>query len=593
MIGMLDKKVVKYTRDGIQQTNLTTGETQMLTVSKHGREIRYSGNGQSRYEGKERSTTKAKVAYSRSVYQVKHGLPANPSQPEKKSGVRADSSRETIYRPGKSKPGSMTAGTSRRAELMRMPVALQKRSESPITEHRSSANDRIFLTNTSPALLPGSADSSSRYRRHTFRSAALRAGEDSSEDLEENDNLGISAVGTYGKFGYRSARGVQNFRNRRVRRRYLSDGKYGRKAGRTVTSRARSAVQSAAGSAKKAVKAIQAVTKTLANPMTWKIIAVIVGILLIFYSTSQIAGSFAASIGGSTTEHPDLTNYVMQLDTDFQTKVSDIINSYKSKSDTTVTVEGSNVINTDENALAILVTGDWTDIQLNEQNKNRLRNAHSVLNTYSVSDAESTVTETTDDGQTVTKTVHKVTVYINTYTAKDKIDSFGFDSDKKAHVLEMLDLLDQIDNVNQRNVTPTPGGGGSPGASYDDPQVQALINEAEKYLGYPYVWGGSTPATSFDCSGFVSWVYTHSGVHNLPRTTAQGIFNQCTVVSASEAKPGDLVFFKDTYPTSNTVTHIGIYVGNGRMLHCGDPIQYTSLNKTYWQQHFYAYGRLK
>lgn len=125
-----------------------------------------------------------------------------------------------------------------------------------------------------------------------------------------------------------------------------------------------------------------------------------------------------------------------------------------------------------------------------------------------------------------------------------------------------------------------------------DPSFAALITEAEKYLGYPYVWGGSSPSTSFDCSGFVCYVYTHSGVHNLPRTTATGIYNQCAIVSRSEAKPGDLIFFTKTYNSDGPVSHVGIYVGDGMMIHCGSPIQYANINSSYWQEHFYAFGRL-
>lgn len=130
-----------------------------------------------------------------------------------------------------------------------------------------------------------------------------------------------------------------------------------------------------------------------------------------------------------------------------------------------------------------------------------------------------------------------------------------------------------------------------PGEALTDETFRRLITEAEKYLGYPYVWGGSTPATSFDCSGFVCWVFSNSGVYPLSRTTAQGIYNQCARISPQEAKPGDLIFFKGTYATSE-VSHIGIYVGDGMMIHCGSPIQYTSVNTSYWQSHFFAYGRL-
>ena len=131
-----------------------------------------------------------------------------------------------------------------------------------------------------------------------------------------------------------------------------------------------------------------------------------------------------------------------------------------------------------------------------------------------------------------------------------------------------------------------------PGEALSNPAFAALISEAEKYLGWPYVWGGSSPSTSFDCSGFVCWVYTASGVHNLPRTTATGIFNQCSYVSPADAKPGDLIFFTKTYACDGPVSHVGIYVGGGMMIHAGDPIKYASINTSYWQEHFYAFGRL-
>ena len=139
-----------------------------------------------------------------------------------------------------------------------------------------------------------------------------------------------------------------------------------------------------------------------------------------------------------------------------------------------------------------------------------------------------------------------------------------------------------------RYITNPPQGYEVPGEYLDDETFAAMLSEAQKYIGYPYVWGGSSPATSFDCSGYLSWVINHSG-WNVGRQTAQGLYNLCTPVSSP--RPGDLVFFKGTYNTSG-VSHCGIYVGDGRMLHCGDPIGYANLNTSYWQSHFYAYGRL-
>ena len=129
-----------------------------------------------------------------------------------------------------------------------------------------------------------------------------------------------------------------------------------------------------------------------------------------------------------------------------------------------------------------------------------------------------------------------------------------------------------------------------PPEALKDATFAAMLTEAEKYLGYPYVWGGSSPATSFDCSGFVSWVINHSG-WDVGRLGAQGLYNICTPVTAAQAKPGDLIFFQGTYDVTG-VSHVGIYVGGGMMIHCGDPISYANINTSYWQEHFYAYGRL-
>ena len=131
-----------------------------------------------------------------------------------------------------------------------------------------------------------------------------------------------------------------------------------------------------------------------------------------------------------------------------------------------------------------------------------------------------------------------------------------------------------------------------PGEALTDEKFRKMITEAEKYLGYPYVWGGSSPSTSFDCSGFVSWVINHCGNGwNFGRLTAEGLRQVCAIIPRSEAKPGDLIFFQGTYNTTGA-SHVAIYVGNGMMIHCGNPIQYASIDTAYWQAHFYCFGRL-
>lgn len=148
----------------------------------------------------------------------------------------------------------------------------------------------------------------------------------------------------------------------------------------------------------------------------------------------------------------------------------------------------------------------------------------------------------------------------------------------------------------------TPDGAGSSGEYQDydipdealtDEKFRKMITEAEKYLGYPYVWGGSSPSTSFDCSGFVSWVINHCGNGwNVGRQTANGLMGKCDIIPKSEAKPGDLIFFQKTYNTSGA-SHVGIYVGSGMMIHCGNPISYASIETSYWRQHYYCMGRIR
>jgi len=130
-----------------------------------------------------------------------------------------------------------------------------------------------------------------------------------------------------------------------------------------------------------------------------------------------------------------------------------------------------------------------------------------------------------------------------------------------------------------------------PEEALEDPMFAALIAEAEKYLGYPYVWGGSDPSTSFDCSGFVSWVFTQSGVYNTGRLGATGLYGVCKPITPEEARPGDMVFFEGTISRASGITHVGLYVGNGMMIHCGNPITYADLRDRYWVEHFYGFGR--
>ena len=178
------------------------------------------------------------------------------------------------------------------------------------------------------------------------------------------------------------------------------------------------------------------------------------------------------------------------------------------------------------------------------------------------------------------------------------IRSAGLTEDQMERYELLLETLGNRSYLFGDDISSAPGGGGEytdydiPGEALTDTAFANMIREAEKYLGYPYVWGGASPSTSFDCSGFVSWVINNCGNGwSVGRQTADGLKNLCDIIPPSEAKPGDLIFFQGTYNTSGA-SHVGIYVGDGMMIHCGDPISYASIETSYWQQHFYCYGRI-
>lgn len=185
------------------------------------------------------------------------------------------------------------------------------------------------------------------------------------------------------------------------------------------------------------------------------------------------------------------------------------------------------------------------------------------------------------NGQTVTQGQEIATVGS---TGKSTDSHLHLEFEKNGKKLNPLFFIESEQFVSGTN-------GGLAGAALGDGQFATLITEGEKYLGYPYVFGGKTPQTSFDCSGFVSWVLTHSGVKQIS-ASAQGLYDNCTPITETELKPGDLIFFQGTYDCPDTVSHVAFYVGHGMMLQCGDPIQYTSFKTSYWQDHFYAFGRV-
>ena len=215
---------------------------------------------------------------------------------------------------------------------------------------------------------------------------------------------------------------------------------------------------------------------------------------------------------------------------------------------------------------------------------------HKTWEAYIADDNGANVVEVTK-----TETKRILTVEVTNHTLNSVVEAWGLSDEQLERYRILVAQRGNRDYLFADNIYANPSEVlhyDIPGEALSDVRFARMVNEAEKYLGYPYVWGGASPSTSFDCSGFVSWVINHCGNGwNHGRLTAEGLRNVCAIIPSSEAKPGDLIFFQGTYDTSGA-SHVGIYVGNNMMIHCGNPIQYASIDTSYWRAHFYCFGRL-
>lgn len=302
-----------------------------------------------------------------------------------------------------------------------------------------------------------------------------------------------------------------------------------------------------------------------------------------------------------------------QLETDLQNEVNSVETNYPGYDEYRYDLAN---IGHNQYQLAALLTVLYEDYTLAEvqQMLNTIFDAQYDLTYQRIVERRSreetrtgTRTVRHQDGSTTTETyTYTVTVYYDYYILKTTLKNYTMDAvvngmNLSADQMQRYQIL--LENCGNKAYlwgddiysTVDPGDYQDydiPPEALTDTKFANMIREGEKYLGYPYVWGGSSPSTSFDCSGFVSYVINHCGNGwSVGRQTANGLLGKCTRVSATEARPGDLIFFQGTYNTSGA-SHVGIYVGNGMMLHCGNPIQYTSINTNYWIQHFYCYGRI-
>lgn len=432
---MLDKEVVKYTRDGIQQTNLATGDTKMLTESEYAREIKYT------------------PAENERVYRGRHST----------SSVTEDE--VPVYRPGARK------GTTGQ-DFEYTPYTYGRYSR---TGNGKGAEQTkyYYSAKVTGDKIQTHADLRSSALVHINKRLVRKAGNAVLNNLKESDNAALKGAGTSIQSAIRMKRGFHYLHSLWNRDSLLhtsstiKNTEYAA-AKNSAAYRAAYAKQNAARAAKKASqetakqtgKVAQAIGKAVVNPATIKAAAIVGAILLILYLITQSVTSAATAVVGSVTDHPELIAYVMQLDTDFQEKITALKESYDKEENTDVSVDGEDLVNTDPNALAILATGDWTDIDLSPESKEKLSKLHAALNTYSVTTSDETRQETSSDGKTVTnKTVHHVKIQIRVFTAKEKIDTFGFTPSQKSHVLEMLDFLDQINAEAQQGGTGIGNGG--------------------------------------------------------------------------------------------------------------------------------------
>ena len=393
-----------------------------------------------------------------------------------------------------------------------------------------------------------------------------------------------------------------------IKRQYAKDLRAAQKAGKTAGK--------TAGTAKKAGKAAGEATKKTTDFIArhWKAILTVgvflLLIVMIFTGLSSCAaiiqGGVSSIVGTSYTAEDEAIRQVeadyKELERGLREEIADIETDYPDYDEYQYHLDeiGHNPF-----ALASYLTAKLYDYT-REEAQAELQALFEKQYTLTLREEIQTRyrTETTTDPETGETTTEEIPYdyYILHVTLTNKnIEALAGElltpEQKEMFDIYMETKGNKPDVFGEDYAAGTPGGGQYtdyeiPPEALSDERFAAMIAEAEKYLGYPYVWGGSSPSTSFDCSGFVCWVINHSGVGSVGRTTAQGIFNHTTPIAPSEAKPGDIIFFTGTYDSGSAVSHVGIYAGNGMMIHCGNPISYASVNTPYWQSHFYAYGRL-
>ena len=400
------------------------------------------------------------------------------------------------------------------------------------------------------------------------------------------------------------------FQKQRLKREYAKAARTAKAAGSTAQATAKSAEKTAeatATAAKKAAEKAKEAAEFVARH--WKgVLVVLAGFLLIvmliggLQSCSALVGAAGGGVAASSYQSEDAD--ILAAEAAYcalEAELQEYLGTYERTHDYDEYHYDLDEIKHDPYVLASILSalhdGAWTASEVQGTLQMLFEKQYILTETVVTEVRYRTVTRTDSEGNE-----YEVEVPYNYYICTVELENFDLSHipvyimdeetlSKYALYMSVLGNKPELFGDSEyipKYITNRPEGYEIPPSAMEDETFAAVITEAEKYLGYPYVWGGSSPSTSFDCSGFVSWVLTNSGVCNTGRLGAQGLYNISTPVS--NPQPGDLVFFVGTYDTPG-VSHVGIYVGNSMMIHCGDPISYSNLNSSYWQAHFYAYAR--
>lgn len=400
------------------------------------------------------------------------------------------------------------------------------------------------------------------------------------------------------------------FQKQHLKREYAKAARTAKAAGSTAQATAKSAEKTAeatATAAKKAAEKAKEAAEFVARH--WKgVLVVLAGFLLIvmliggLQSCSALVGAAGGGVAASSYQSEDAD--ILAAEAAYcalEAELQEYLGTYERTHDYDEYHYDLDEIKHDSYVLASILSalhdGAWTASEVQGTLQMLFEKQYILTETVVTEVRYRTVTRTDSEGNE-----YEVEVPYNYYICTVELENFDLSHipvyimdeetlSKYALYMSVLGNKPELFGDSEyipKYITNHPEGYEIPPSAMEDETFAAVITEAEKYLGYPYVWGGSSPSTSFDCSGFVSWVLTNSGVCNTGRLGAQGLYNISTPVS--NPQPGDLVFFVGTYDTPG-VSHVGIYVGNSMMIHCGDPISYSNLNSSYWQAHFYAYAR--